>query len=437
MTREEFEEQFGSRTAAYLPEVELDRRPVVVIVGKGAHSRPGHLLVSALVNQLARAHSRLVLLGDLERPLLCPSAFGHRTLAEASAGLAREINPFIEIGGEMPADPLIQIVVGDQKPEALAVGCDGWCAAFDQGEVVGGSSSPWGAALAACLASAAAFGAMRGVPFIPSGSYSLWQGGEVGTGQGPDIDGLDIGRVLQVGAGAVGAALDYWLASLDITDFVQWTVVDGDEVDVSNLNRQLLYRARDAGWPEGGAEAKATVSGRLLGAAAHAELWGVDPTLTESEFDLVLALANEGGVRSALQLRQPPVLLHATTSANWQAQSHRHIRGRDDCIRCRIPERPAQTICSTGQISEGSNVDAALPFLSASAGLLLAADIARLAVGELAGSKVNFKAIDFGGEVPASQEVVYRCQAGCKTWLPPLTRQQIAASTRFAPLDAS
>ena len=41
---------------------------------------------------------------------------------------------------------------------------------------------------------------------------------------------IDVGRVLQVGAGGVGSALDFWLTLAGIVG--AWTVVDGDEVEV-------------------------------------------------------------------------------------------------------------------------------------------------------------------------------------------------------------
>jgi molybdopterin-synthase adenylyltransferase len=435
MTKEEFLAEFGARTAAYLGAVELDTRPVTVSVGEGAHSRAGHLLLVSLVNQLARAHSALRIIGDLDRPLEVPSPFGHGTLAEATVGLAREINPFIEIAGEEDGSPeLIRLAVGHRESGALALGAEGWCATFGAGRIWQGDANLWGAALASCIAAAGAFGAMCGRPFEPAPSYSLWDGA-AGTGQGTPRVPLELGSVLQVGAGAVGAALDWWLACLGVADLGEWTIVDGDVVEVSNLNRQLLYRASDAGWPDGAPASKARRSAELIGALPSEGMWGRDAAVAEANYDLVLALADEDGVRSLLQLRQPPVLLHATTSVNWQAQSHRHIRSRDDCILCRLPGPAARTDCATGAIEEAGGESAALPFLSATAGLLLAADLARLGAGALAEDPLNFRALDFNGASPVFQQAGFSCRPGCATWLPADARRTIAADTRFAGLD--
>jgi ThiF family protein len=440
MSREHFLSEFGSRTAAYLDGVDLHTRPVAIVIGEGAHSVAGHTLLAALVNQLARAHRRLVLIGDLDRAMLARDPFGARDLRAATRGLARTINPFIEIEqlAEVPADALLRLAVG-VKPAAgeLGVGCSGWCATFGpQAEVIDTPAAVWGAALASCIAAASAFQLMCGREFRPLDSYSLWGGGGPGAEQGPAVTSLGLGRVLQVGAGAVGAALDYWLFAVG-ANFAEWWIVDGDLVDISNLNRQLLYRALDAGYPAGAATSKALASAQLIGAHGRHKFWDAagEAAIVEADYDTVLALANERGVRSALQMRQPPILMHATTSANWQAQSHRHIRGRDDCILCRLPGDQAQLQCSTAKPAPDSEVDAALPFLSAAAGLLLAADLVRLSEGALGASTANFKALDFGGSEPVGQALHYACGDGCRTWLPATVRRKFAADTLFAGLD--
>src|SRR5688500_10816625 len=97
MTRQEFEREFNSRTLAYHPEYRTDDRPVVVVAWADANNEPGHALLVSLVNQLARAHRRIVLVGDFGGPLLCVDHFGFRTLDRATKGLAEAINPFIDV----------------------------------------------------------------------------------------------------------------------------------------------------------------------------------------------------------------------------------------------------------------------------------------------------------------------------------------------------
>lgn len=439
MTREEFERGFHSRTLAYHPEYRLDDRPVVVRLGQGADCPPGHLLAVTLVNLLARAHRRIAIVGDVRRPLRCVDHFGFGTLDEATLGLARAINPFIDLLTDERAlehDPLVTI--GIAASGDLRLGCDGWCAHVGPAaDIDPQPKSMLGAALAACLGASAAFHSAIGNTEVPAGAWSLWEAGRRSTEQGPELDGpIDVGRVLQVGAGAVGCALDYWLR---FCGFVGgWTIVDGDIVDVSNLNRQVLFLASDAGFPDGPCGNKAEKVVRRLGssAAASPHWYGVDPAVVEGAYDVVLPLANEHGVRRVLQARAQTVLLHATTTPSWRALSHRHVAGRDDCLICRLPEQePTGFACSTAQVGKEKQADASLPFLSAMAGLLLLSNLIRLQHGQLLERRANFTALDLRSPVPIFDEKTWRCQEGCRAWMPAPARLRRTSGSRFARLD--
>lgn len=421
MTPEQFRAEFCSRTLAFLPGHKDDGRPLVIVAGPDVHSPPGHGLLMSLANQVARAHRRLVFVGELDRPLLCPDPFGVRTLLGATAGLAKAINPFLDVDvvGALPrTDALMTVGVGQVPGTELRVGCQGWIAQADPGARVDpASTSLWGALLASCLAASASFHRMRGLTDRLRGEFSLWELGRPGGSDGPkDLTPLDLGRVLQVGVGAVGSSLVFFLALLGLRG--EWVLVDGDLVDVSNLNRQLLFSAHDAGYPDREPANKARVAAERIGTTStFSPAWyGEDPDIVSGSYDLLLALANERGVRSALQARQPPVLLHATTSANWQAQFHRHIAGRDDCIDCRIPPDTPRFRCGSSSIPfERREIDAALPFLSASAALMLAAALARLQAGALAALPHNFAALDLGGRQPRFQHLFHTCRQECRT----------------------
>jgi hypothetical protein len=88
VTRGEFEREFHSRTLAYLPEFRTDPRAVVVLLGDCAHTPSGHALAAALANRLARAHWRLIFVGDLDRGLPCPDPLGAAAVAPTARGLA-------------------------------------------------------------------------------------------------------------------------------------------------------------------------------------------------------------------------------------------------------------------------------------------------------------------------------------------------------------
>lgn len=430
MTPEDFEVAFDSRTLAYLQGVELDRRAVVVFVGEGADTAAGHVLATSFVNQLARAHKEIVFVGELDRPLRCRSPFGHRTLREATIGLAREIHPAIEISDAVSSEAsgMLSIGIGGGTAAELQVGCSGWLAEFGPDAAVEDRpESIWGAMLASCLAATVAFHRARGRPETLTGRFSAWEFAAANGTDGPAFSGpIEVGRVLQVGAGAVGSSLDYWLSLTGVDG--GWTIVDGDDVDASNLNRQLMFLARDAGY-DAVARNKATVAAERLGNGATAvqqyyslEVADEGPAAVEFH-DVLLALANEHGAREILQGMQPTVLLHATTSLNWEAQFHRHVAGHDDCIVCRLPGEPPRLKCATGNVgTEEHEVDAALPFLSATAGLLLGVALAQLQVGALMTTEKNLSAVAMESAQPFVYQRTLECGGGCLTRLPPDAR---------------
>jgi hypothetical protein len=437
--QENFERQFHSRTLAYLPGYRDDGRPVVVEFSPSAHCPAGHALAHALFNLLARAHASIVVVGDLDRPLLCRTLFGSGTLAQATIGLARSINPYIKIttATTAPRERLISLGIGPARAD-LDLGADGWVAVLGDGARVDDRlESRIGGSLAACLGSYAAFAKLTGTGQLPPGRWSAWDFLE-SDAQGPALAGaLDIGRVLCAGAGAVASALAFFGVFIGLAG--EWTIVDGDVIDVSNLNRQLAFLAFDTGWPYGAAHNKAAQLASRIGPTAQASprWYGDEPGITSTPYDVVLALANERGVRADLAYRQPTVLLHATTSPNWQAQVHRHVAGQDDCLTCRLPDAAPKLKCSEGNVKTpaGATMDAALPFLSATAGLLLLVLLHRLAHGRLLETDSNYAAVEFGSHGVVSSRAMLACAPGCRTRLNEVARQHIDSNSRWKQLD--
>ena len=448
--REEFVRQLGLRTKQVAKGFSGDRPVCVIADSTVCRTLPGQHLLMALCNLLARVHSQIrFVLRDSQVRLKVKSLVGDRSLSQALATTAARVNPYVRFrmdcdssrGGE------VRLGVGSE-PDLDAdvyVGASGWVAETAWHPVALGSSerSLPAACLAAVLGSAAVFRLALGEFPAPT-RVSAWSFGDGSlVSQGPDLQTLptpDPGRVLMVGAGAVASALVYWLRSLGVGG--EWVVVDPDIIEISNLNRSMLFLAEHVGWPSGPARAKAEVVAEAL-PSGRPEIQWFDKSIasTSTAFDLVLALANERGVRELIARRGAPVVLHATTGQTWLSQLHRHVLGVDDCIGCRLPsaELP-KTKCSTiltgdeDRRFESSSPDAALPFLSAGAGLMLASLIVRLTRGELMELPRNTWRWDFHSDLKFATAGRHYCRDGCDL-VPPLRgMREVYGSTSWVDL---
>jgi hypothetical protein len=185
---------------------------------------------------------------------------------------------------------------------------------------------------------------------------------------------------------------------------------------------------------------KAECAAALFGGRAE-PIWYHEFNQDGFRADLVLPLANEHSVRHFVACRGEPVVLHATTSRLGEAQFHRHIVGQDDCIVCRMPApetQPAFSCATAPVVSVGAHsADAALPFMSAAAGLALLSGLFRLQHGELGEGRHNMWAICFGDERRNGRRAINQCQDGCAVTLPPEARRRIHKGRRWSYLDAA
>jgi hypothetical protein len=413
-------------------------RPVRVVVGRATASLPaGQLMVLALVNMLARIHRHV----QLEIPpasLLRPTIVPANRLDEAASALAQAINPYIRLDGVQASPHAIGL--GD-APSGLPwyAGAEGQIAIIDRQpvHVQPAGSLSLGAALTACLAAATVLRQVLGHHQRPVrlSAWNLRDGNAAAPG--PHLPGpVDVGDVLMVGAGGVGSCLAYWIREFSVLG--HWHVLDSDEAILHNTNRCLGLLPRDVGWLSGSPRNKAVAAAALFGAAPH-PVWYDQFDHDAFKPDLILPLANERNIRHAVACRGEPVILHATTSRTWEAQLHRHLPGSDDCITCRMPDPKSQVqlACATVPLETAGtpSTDAALPFLSATAALLLVSGLYRLQLGQLASEAQNFWAVCFNDVRRHSRPAICTCREGCTTTLPARVRRRIHAGRRWSHLD--
>lgn len=410
-------------------------QPVGISIGpRAAETRTGQVAAAAIIELVSRLH-RKVRIDVPDVAVDLPYGTSESRLVDHFVNLADAIDPCgdHQVGR---VDDLPSLAVGDGRGSRYltALGATGGTAATP-GPWCDGTTSLLGAAVAACLGAADLLHIVSGRP-TRDVSVSLWDLTDATAWTGPSAVGkVDVGDVAVAGAGAVAAALAYWLRLFGVTG--SWQFIDADVVKLHNTNRSMLFLPEHAGWPTEQPWKKAPIVASAIG-ADHIDGWYHDATPSR-RFDLVLPLANEFNVRHFIGQRGDPLILHATTGRDWESQLHRHIPGRDDCIDCRFRDvRPAAFECSTAvpdpDAAGQGDGDAALPFLSAGAGLMLAASLLRIThTGKWTTSSNEWGWRWLGGRTPM-RAGRRRCSANCRTALPVDIVKRLSHEGRWAHL---
>lgn len=445
-TKEEFYRQRDRRSVSTLGSPLRADHPVHVHADAAAcSSKAGQVLLLALANQLARVHRRVsFFLAASHAPVAAPTLFGGQSIARAVLKAMEAIDPFGSFSELIAAPPgATTIGIGELVPTDLDwyVGARGAIGILDRAPSAVDISLPGtvrGAGLASCLGAAALFRTVHGLPSAAR-RLSAWNFAE---GEAADIGPhgvptVDVGRTLMIGAGAVASCLAYWSYSFGLGG--SWTVIDADLVKIHNTNRSLVFTPADAGWGGTVPRRKVHALAPLLSAARSEVAWYHDSVMAKEQFDVLLALANEHDVRAQVASLSAPLVLHATTSENWISQLHRHIAGRDDCIGCRMLDVKVPSLsCSSGLLTPSDTEeagDAALPFLSAASGLMLAAAMERLAAGALEVGPENDWRWYWDSAHLTARDGIRHCRTPCPWSQPQANRRRMHAGSRWIALD--
>lgn len=160
---------------------------------------------------------------------------------------------------------------------------------------------------------------------------------------GPGQRRLRDARVLVVGAGGLGSPAILYLGAAGVGHI---GIIDGDEVERSNLQRQVIHGEADLGRPkaQSAGDAVATLNphisvrtySRRFEAGIAAELLsGYDLVLDGSDSFATRALVNEAAVRA-----ECPLISAALTAWEGQVSLFDPARG-GPCYGCVFPEAPA------------------------------------------------------------------------------------------------
>ncbi|MFC4874169.1 ThiF family adenylyltransferase [Negadavirga shengliensis] len=209
---------------------------------------------------------------------------------------------------------------------------------------------------------------------------------------------LNIGKIWQIGAGAVGSSFDFILSLFPVSGSIE--IIDFDKVEIPNTSSSLIFTAKHAKTKTSKVEAcnEALRFNNNL-------LVQLNPDMDYSQFmreidleakypDLILCFANEKNIWSTIQHNEPPIVLHATTSNNWGVNFGRHIPFEEWCIVCRfgIKDYEHIPVCSTSsEVGKDKQEEklGILPFLSPIAAVLVFSEVLKLSMRETLDSPMD------------------------------------------------
>ncbi|HQD24788.1 MAG TPA: HesA/MoeB/ThiF family protein [Methanoculleus sp.] len=152
---------------------------------------------------------------------------------------------------------------------------------------------------------------------------------------------LSKARLAIVGAGGLGCPVALYLAAAGVGEI---RLIDGDLVDLTNLNRQVLHTESDIGRPKvesAAAKLRAQNPGIRV-AAIQAALDEGNAAGHLAGVDLVIDAADNFAVRYTLNraaIRMGVPLIHGAVSG-FDGQAMTIIPGRTACLECIFPAAP-------------------------------------------------------------------------------------------------
>lgn len=154
---------------------------------------------------------------------------------------------------------------------------------------------------------------------------------------------LKAARVLVIGAGGLGSPSTLYLAAAGIGTL---GIVDCDQVDLSNLQRQVLYETSDVARLKTEAAGKRllALNPRLNLLTYQVELRAANVREIFSDYDVVLDGTDRFATRfltnDACVILRKPLVSAAIHRFDGQALSY--VPGKGPCYRCLFPEPPAE-----------------------------------------------------------------------------------------------
>lgn len=161
---------------------------------------------------------------------------------------------------------------------------------------------------------------------------------------------ISVGSVLLVGMGGLGAAAALYLAAAGVKTL---GLVDNDTVDLSNLQRQILYREGDVGTlkTEAAARNLAALNGHVAYAIHTMRLDVTNAHALIAPYDVVLDCTDNFAARSLLNQSclalHKPLVSAAVQGFGGQLAVFKGWRPDAPCSACLFPENPPEGMVPT------------------------------------------------------------------------------------------
>ncbi len=254
------------------------------------------------------------------------------------------------------------------------------------------NTNPVGPVFSACIAHSVIFKIVLGIDEKPEFNsflslYDYQHNTDITKLTNPDVpDKIELGKVIQVGCGAVGSSFDFILSLTNFKGII--SLIDYDSVKPANLISSLLFSKKNAL----NGDKKVNVCERFLKKSScnpipfDNDYSGFIQTgqFSKNYPDIILCFANERNIWSTIQNNYPPLVLHATTTPNWGVNYGRHFPLIDWCIVCRfgIKESKNVPICAETEIEASTPREEAkfgvLPFLPSTSAIIVLAELIKL-----------------------------------------------------------
>jgi sulfur-carrier protein adenylyltransferase/sulfurtransferase len=205
--------------------------------------------------------------------------------------------------------------------------------------------------------------------------------GEVGrAGQ----ERLQASRVVVIGAGGLGAPASLYLAAAGVGTL---GLVDFDRVELSNLQRQILFDTQDVAQPKVAAAQRRlqTLNPGITVVAHEVELCAANVLDVLGAYDVVIDGTDRLGTRylvndACVLLRKPLV---SAAIHRFEGQAMTYVPGRGPCYRCLFPEISADQVPNCAEAGVLGVLPGVLGALQATEALKVLLDIGEPLLGRL------------------------------------------------------